>query len=279
MFMRPLHNSLLLTLLGLCISSCGGGGGNDDQSGDSQFAGSCALRITNGSQCQTGSGPVVLLELYDQSQTLVATCSGAFISSTHVLTGAHCFDGGISSAQIRFGNNRIRSKSIAIPSTYQAGVNSLSDSDFAVVTLESTASGAEILPILSSETIRFDQTFNIIGFGQDENGNSALQGNDYEESLKKCTMVINDISIPLRAFAASFNETGQSVCSGDSGGPAIAVNRDGLAGIIGVAQAVSDPNNSQEPQCLEDTIAVFTDVQNSANLNFILSIAPETGLI
>lgn len=266
-----------LLCLALFCSSCGGGGG-DDSPGGEQFSGSCALRITNGSQCSTGSGPVALVELLDANGNLAATCTGAFISPQHVLTGAHCFDGGIVSAAIRYGDKRVGSSSIAVPGGYQDG-DELSPVDFAVVTLAEAADGVEILPILVSEPVVIGDEVNIVGFGQDENGNSALAGNDYEESLKKGSMIVSDIERSLRVFAADFNETEQSVCSGDSGGPAIVINNDGLAGIVGVAQAVSDPSSDGEPVCLQDTIAVFTDVQNEANLNFIRTVVPTVGVI
>lgn len=268
---------LILALILSLPCGCGGGGGGGEQN-SSQLSEQCSLKVTNGDQCATGSGPVVLLELLDNRQTLVATCTGAFIGPQHVLTGAHCFDGGITGANIRYSDKRIASQSIAIPAEY-SGETTLSRVDFAIVTLQQPAEDAEILPLLVSRPVTLGDTLNIIGYGQDENGNSALQGNEYEESLKKGTMIVSDIEANLRLFAAEFNDTQQSVCSGDSGGPAIVLNRDGLAGIAGVAQAVADPQSDGSPVCLTDTVAVFTNMQDQRNLAFIKAIVPAVGEI
>ena len=276
-FTRALSCAALLAFCG-CTSDKSD---NSSGSGDiDQFGGSCALRITNGAQCSSGKGPIALLVLLSSSGTPIATCTGAFVTSQHVLTGAHCFDHGVSSAVIQIEGDTIASSAIARPRSYIAS-NSVSGSDFAIVTLERDVSDVETLPLLLSESVIPGTTLNIIGFGQDENGDSALQGNDFNEALKKGTMIVSVTNLDGNdgAFAASFDSTGQSVCSGDSGGPAIVLNKDGLPGIVGVAQAVADPSTGGEPVCLEGTIAVFTDIQNSSNLSFIRSATGGVGEI
>lgn len=279
-------NRYFLTLLGaglIAILGCTKDNNKNESSGASdvdQFGGSCALRITNGAQCSSGRGPIALLVLLDAASTPIATCTGAFVTSQHVLTGAHCFDHGITSAIIQIEGDTIASSSIARPRTYSP-TSTVSGSDFAIVTLERDLSDVETLPILTSELVAQGQTINIIGFGLDENGNSALQGNEFNQALKKGTMVVSEVGVEAGegAFAAEFDSTGQSVCSGDSGGPAIVLNRDGLPGIVGVAQAVADPSTNGDPVCLQGTIAVFTDVQTSSNLNFIKSATGGVGEI
>ena len=274
------HSMIVLTLFALAGCSSKGG---DDESGTTsvdQFGGSCALRVTNGAQCSSGRGPVALLILLDASGAPLGTCTGAFVTTQHVLTGAHCFDNGVSSALIQIEGDTIASSGVARPRSYDPS-NSVSGSDFAVVTIERAVSDVETLPLLLSEEVSLGQTINIIGFGLDENGDSALQGNEFNEALKKGTMIVSDVSVAAGegAFAAEFDSTGQSVCSGDSGGPAIVLNKDGLPGIVGVAQAVADPSTSSDPVCLQGTIAVFTDVQTSSNVAFIRSATGGVGEI
>ena len=279
--MNKYRNALLcaslLSLLG-CTSK--NGADDSDSANAAQFGGSCALRVTNGAQCSSGRGPIALLILLDASGTPLGTCTGAFVSTQHILTGAHCFDHGVSSALIQIEGDTVASSAVARPRSYDAS-NSVSGSDFAVVTIERALSDVETLPLLISEQVSLGQTINIIGFGLDEDGNSALQGNEFNEALKKGTMIVSDVSVTSGegAFAAEFDSTGQSVCSGDSGGPAIVLNKDGLPGIVGVAQAVADPSSSGSPVCLRGTIAVFTDVQASSNAAFIRSATGGVGEI
>jgi secreted trypsin-like serine protease len=267
----------IIILIGtlFALTHCGGGESHNDTM---QFSENCNLRVTNGAECATGYGPIALLELLDKAGELSGICSGVFISSQHILTAAHCFEDNSVAANVRVGADSIRSAAIAIPSSFTEQKNILSPTDFAIVTLETEVSRVQTLPFLISEPIKPGVVINIAGYGQDENGNSALDGTSYENGLQHGTMVVSELDHTKRLFAAEYNSTNQSVCLGDSGGPAIVVNKDGLPGIIAVTQALYDPNHSS-PACLDDSISVFTNMQSQANLDFVLSIVPGAGII
>lgn len=278
--MRSILNLLLVSVF---IFGCGGGGSDDEAapSGDgTQLSGGCAVgRITNGASCNISNGPVALIYALNSNSDPIAVCTGTFLTSRKLLTAAHCFvDSGGKSAQVITGSTNSRASKITVHPQYRP-TDSISQFDVAVVELPQAVNVAT-LPIFASEGTARGQRFTIIGFGNDENGNSAANVPP-NEALNAASMIIEETR--SGAFLASYDRTGSSICSGDSGGPALRKNRDGLTGILGVAQAVLiDPDDVRPdgtPICKEGTVAIFTNTQSGSALDFILSLVPEAGLV
>lgn len=274
---------LILPILILLIA-CGGGGGGGDDSGDSgesdgtQLSGSCAVgRITGGGSCSLANGPVALLYILDSNGDANAICTGTFLTSTHLLTAAHCFvDGNSNRAQVVTGASSGFTKKITVHPRYQS-TDQVSAYDMAIVEMES-AQPVSTLPLLLSEGISVGDRITIMGFGVDNQGQSAASVPP-ADALNGASMIVEDVI--EGAFAASYDTTNSSICSGDSGGPALRKNAAGITGVVGVAQAVSvinvDPDGN--PICLAGTISVFTNIQSSIATDFIGSVVPGIGLV
>ena len=274
----------LLSVFLICaLIACGGGGGGSSDSGGggsdgAQLSGGCAVgRVTGGSSCSISNGPVALLYLIDSAGDVNAICSGTFLTSTFVLTAAHCFvDSGAVSAQVVTGSTSGFSKRVITHPNYRP-TSEISQYDFALVEMQS-AQDVATLPLLVSEGNATGQRITIMGFGLDDRGQSAASVPP-ADALNGSSMIIDEIL--SGAFAASFDRTHSSICSGDSGGPALRKNPDGVVGIVGVAQAVSVQNVDADgnPICLAGTVDIFTDTQSSIATNFISRYVTGLGLI
>ena len=93
----------LLLLSTLSISACtnsdsddsgSGGGGNSSLSRNACPLLSLGTRIIDGTECDEAGSPIVALRLIGTDGS-GAICSGTMITSTDVLTAAHCFFGGV----------------------------------------------------------------------------------------------------------------------------------------------------------------------------------------
>jgi hypothetical protein len=270
-----LRHSLLVVLVVAVLIGCGGGGGGDGDgggSGSGQFGGNCGLKITNGSTCSAGDGPIALVLLESRDGTPRGLCTGAFITPSHVLTAAHCFGAGFPRIEVQVGSGIFPIRRSFIPPSYQPNGPIIQADDFAVIELGAPVSGVATLPLLASETIEPGRRINIIGFGLDQNGQSVLQPFPFTDGLRKGTMIVEERDASNGIFSAAFNSTRQSVCEGDSGGPAIVIAANGRAAIAGVAQAVGE-STSDVIRCLDNSSAFFTPVATGSLVSFVRGVA------
>jgi|GEM_PF-1747945 len=276
-----LLNCVTFAFLGLAFSSCGGGGGSSDSgsggdsSGIAQFGGNCGLKITNGETCSAGDGPIALVLLETADGAPGALCTGAFITNRHILTAAHCFASrSLSRIEVQIKSGIYGASRRYIPNSYNAAGPVLQSDDYAIVELASPIAGVSTLPLLASERITAGRTINVIGFGQDQSGQSVLQPLAFADGLRKGTMEVAGVDPATGIIVANYNPTGQSVCEGDSGGPAIVFSADGTAAIAGVAQAVGE-SQSSVIRCLENSSAFFTSVADGSLVSFVNRFAPD----
>lgn len=253
-------------LVGLPACTSGGHDDDDADGGEAQsgqLSGACALRIINGESCPAEEGPVVLLVATDGIRG--ASCSGAFITPTKILTAAHCAElSEFGTITAYTGDTSVDVLSI-IPDP-RSGDPVF---DTAVAT---TAFAVNVtpLPLFVSSPLSVGQEIFVYGFGTDENGQSGPEL-DFGNSAKRATMVVDEYEDGI--VVASFNRNQTGACEGDSGGPVIAENGDGLFGIAAVV------HGGTTTTCQADTLEVFTGVQTPGSVDFILSQAPGAGLI
>jgi len=264
---------VIVTILAVTLNGCSSGS-DSGSSSDAQFTGDCSLKVTNGAQCGGGAGPVVLVKIFDRGGSELGICTGALLTTTSVLTAGHCFrEVPAARAEIVVSNQSSQSASFSVHPKYRFIENDASPYDAAIVHLQ-TPITTGTLPLLLSEGISSGDDVTIIGYGQDENGNSAIDSNP-ANSLHQGKMVIDNVQSGF--FFSNFSSDSSSICLGDSGGPAIRLNRAGQAGIVGIANAVGGESLADITQCLNGT-ALFTDIQSGSVRDFITSEVPGVGV-
>jgi MYXO-CTERM domain-containing protein len=223
--------------------------------------------IIRGADSDASQNEVILLVSVDNG---FGACTGTLIAPNLVLTARHCVSStqdtpfacdvngnlvGYSGTQVgsdhpantllvfigearpMFGGNVMvagRGKKI-----FHDGAKVLCSHDLALVLLENDIPGADIAPIRLDDPPVVGETFTAVGWGVTENGNPTIRQQRANVKVLKVGPDSTGEPTPPNDF-----KVGESICAGDSGGPALATNTNAVIGVVSRGgNGTNDPNN------------------------------------
>jgi secreted trypsin-like serine protease len=245
-----LKKALIFSLCMTVLTGCGGGSGDSEASPAETSLCVTPLRVLGGASCSNLPSPVVGISIqYDNGTS--GLCSGSVISSTSVLTAAHCFlAAATSSVDIYNSKETISGTTITLHPGVAVTITGEVRNDLAIVTLSKPFS--DIVPLrVTSASPRVGTELLVYGYGLDDNGNSGTL-----RAGRLTTSGNNSFFITANAKA------GINPCNGDSGGPALMASNGGYV-ITGVLSAGSTK------ACSEGDINFYTRLDSTSTRNFI----------
>jgi secreted trypsin-like serine protease len=246
------------------LAACGGGGG--DSVAAPTAAEQCASagvvpKVVNGTPCALpGQTPVVVFVAARRDGSSLY-CSGTLISSTRILTAAHCLPSDVTRVstpvwQADGSAREMRAARWVTHPEYQETSAGLLN-DVAVITLSSPMPAPPMPLLVSNPSAQGQQVF-IAGWG----------GPNYELVAGYARLTI------VNALHVGYDYTGNgsNTCPGDSGGPMYrAVG--GTYGVVGITSS----GTSQE--CGGNERSLSTNIQTPKVLDFIRGHAPDAAVI
>lgn len=203
----------------------GGGTGGGGNGGGGGTTSACAIigapqsdisaLIVNGEKCGSAESPIVQL-IMTFTAGFQGSCTGTVVSSTGIVTAAHCLEGGVRSVAIRVGSRTIQAASFAYHPLWTSQNNPLELNDVAVV-VASSAIGKNTFNILANDDLKAGETALIAGYG--------LTENLVAEGLRAGYVKIQSTT-PSSIIADWNSAAGSNTCNGDSGGPIMVKRND-----------------------------------------------------
>lgn len=283
---------LFLTLISITLVGLLAGCDVTDDDDDSvvtpvnSSSNSCGLiglsaRVIGGTECGDLSRSSVVRISGDTDRNPdtdpVSFCTGSMISSSAVVTAAHCFLGARSDIFITFGDagseRDVLASSVTIHPDFSpfGGEDDRAVFDIAVLRLAEEVN-LPVLPLLVSQTASAGSLVGVFGYGQTVVGDPDVDfipssAIDFNE-LVAGEMTISNVT---DNFYFVENVTGTNVCFGDSGGPLV-FDLGGTAVNLGVVSQGSVIN------CSPGDVTSYTRVSNSSVSNFLLSVVPDAAV-
>jgi Trypsin len=287
--------SLALGVGAGCASGDGASLGDDLQATQSA--------VINGAVSTADDDAVILLAHYDPKTGEFGSCTGTMITENLVLTARHCvsktdegalctplgkpINGGkvysdhpadtlyvfTGVAAPKFGSGDVKAAGRGVK-VFTSGADTLCNSDIALVQLAKPIVGARLKQLRVDAPALLDEKIRSVGFGLTEKGRSPT--NRLERRGVKVIQVGAGKGNPGGASSQEF-EVGESICSGDSGGPAIAEASEAILGVVSRGgNGTGGDQANRAANCVGDAARnIYTALPPFRDL--ILSAAQEAG--
>ncbi len=235
-----------------CLAACSSSG--EDSAETTAKARSAVIK---GKPSDASQDAVVLLVHYDPGSQEYGQCTGTLLAPRLVLTARHCVgdtdmyaackaDGTpVAAGAVRknhkpetmyvftgkdrpdFGRGKVEPAGVGMKILDDGGKN-LCNHDIALIVLKEPVKGAQIAPIRLDGDVEVGELITAVGWGVTEK--TAQPDQRMQRTNVKVTSVgpdNEDFGVPPNEF-----EVGEAICSGDSGGPAIAQKSKAVVGVV-----------------------------------------------